>query len=194
MGFLRLFKKGVQDSNRFGAAPQSTRIAGVRWHGARVVHVGVAIMFIGIAGSGGYGKETQVAMRPGDKTTFGGYELAYVDLEANHGRNFTAMTAKMSIYREGELLAELKPAKAFYPSSNKWVSEIDVRRRLGGDLYLALTDADINQKLINLRIMVKPLINWIWIGSTVMCVGAAMVLLALCMPKKAAANTGKDES
>ena len=44
---------------------------------------------------------------------------------------------------------------------------MDIRRTLAGDLYLALTEVDSASKLINLTIFIKPLINWIWIGSGV---------------------------
>jgi cytochrome c biogenesis factor len=53
---------------------------------------------------------------------------------------------------------------------------------------------DPSSGLVNLKIMSKPLINWVWIGSMVMCVGAMMVIFALCLPKGAVvANVGKDE-
>ncbi|MHC5157879.1 MAG: cytochrome c-type biogenesis CcmF C-terminal domain-containing protein, partial [Planctomycetota bacterium] len=72
------------------------------------------------------------------------------------------------------------PAKAVYSASNKAVSDVDIKRTLGGDLYLALTEIDINNNnLINLRILIKPLINWIWIGSGLMVIGAILVLIAM---------------
>ena len=100
----------------------------------------------------------------------------YDVLKADHGPNFTAATANMSVYKASELIANLKPARAVYTASGKAVSEVDIHRTLAGDLYLALTDLDSSSKLINLRILIKPLINWIWIGSTVMIVGAVLVL------------------
>ena len=166
----------------------------LRWYGARIVHIGVAIMFIGIAGSGGYGKELEIAMRPGEKVDFEGYELTYDDMSADHGPNFTAVIAAVSVRVDGELITQLKPSQAVYTASGKRVPEIDVRRTLAGDLYMALTGMDVGSGLVNLKIMSKPLINWVWIGSMVMCVGAMMVILALCLPKGAVvANVGKDE-
>jgi cytochrome c-type biogenesis protein CcmF len=76
------------------------------------------------------------------------------------------------------LIAELTPARAVYNAGGKAVSEVDIRRTLAGDLYLALTDLDGSSKLINLRILVKPLINWIWIGNTVMILGVVLVLIS----------------
>ena len=140
-------------------------------------------MFIGIAGSGGYDIEKTVAMKTGEKTNIAQYELTFDDLKIEQGRNFTAAAANISVRRDNELIARLKPAKAYYSASKKNVSEIDIRRTLAGDLYLALTEVDNSQKLINLHIMIKPLINWIWIGSFVMVLGTLAVLFSLLKRK-----------
>ncbi len=146
-------------------------------------------MFIGIAGSGGYDMDKTVALRVGQKTNIAKYELTFQDLKVEHGRNFTAVAADISVHKGEKLIAQLKPAKAFYGASKKNVSEIDIRRTLAGDLYLALTEVDNSQKLINLRIMIKPLINWIWIGSFVMVLGTLAVMLSSLKQK---AITAKD--
>jgi len=161
----------------------------LRWYGARIVHLGIAVMFIGIAGSGGFDMDKTVAMRVGDKTNIARYELTFNDLKIEQGRNFTAVAANISVHKGGDLIAQLKPAKAFYGASKKNVSEIDIRRTLAGDLYLALTEVDNSQKLINLHIMIKPLINWIWIGSFVMVLGTLAVMLSSLKQK---AITAKD--
>ncbi len=161
----------------------------LRWYGARIVHLGVAVMFIGIAGSGGYAMEKTAALRVGDKTNIAEYELTLNDLKVEYGRNFIAVAADISVHKGEKLIAKLKPARAFYSASGKNVGEIDIRRTLAGDLYLALTEVDNNQKLINLLIMIKPLINWIWIGSFVMVLGTLAVLLSSFKQK---AITAKD--
>ena len=104
------------------------------------------------------------------------------------------MSAKISVRADGELITTLKPSQSVYSASGKRVPEIDVRRTLAGDLYMALTGMDPRSGLVNLKIMSKPLINWIWIGTMVMCVGAMVVIVALCLPKGAVVvNVGKDE-
>jgi cytochrome c-type biogenesis protein CcmF len=164
----------------------------LRWFGARIVHIGVVLAFIGIAGSGGYGTEELAALRPGEELSVAGFDLVYEGLDAKHGPNFTAVTAKISVYESVDpntpnttsdtqgrkLLARLGPAKAVYSASGKAVSEVDIRRTLREDLYLALTEVDAGSKMINLRVMVKPLVNWIWIGSIVMLLGATVVLIS----------------
>jgi cytochrome c-type biogenesis protein CcmF len=164
----------------------------LRWYGARIVHIGVVLAFVGIAGSGGYGTEELAALRPGEELSVAGFDIVYEGLDTEHGPNFTAVTANISVYESVDpntlntmsgtqgrkLLARLVPAKAVYSASGKAVSEVDIRRTLREDLYLALTEVDAGSKLINLRVMVKPLINWIWIGSIVMLLGTVVVLIS----------------
>ena len=180
------------EKKTFGRKPTSRKL---HWYGARIVHFGVALMFIGIAGSGGYGGETTEAMRPGETVTFQGYELTYDDMTAGHGDNYTAVVANVSVRSsDGELITQLKPAQAVYSGRDKSYSEIDVRRTLAGDLYLAMTGYNVSSKVINLRIMIKPLINWIWLGCCVMCIGVVMVIFVLCLQSKAMSmDSGRDE-
>lgn len=155
-----------------------------RTYGARIVHFGVALIFIGIAGSGGYDVQRQMSMVPGQREKIGDYELLYEALGADHGPNFTAMWAAVSIYQQDRLIIRLKPSKAVYSAGGKMVSEVDIHRTLGSDIYLALMDVDIPSKMINLRAMIKPLINWIWIGSGLLVIGAVMVVFHLIASRK----------
>lgn len=160
------------------AAMVKTKQMNWRACGARVVHLGVALIFIGIAGSGGYDIERQISMTPGQKEQIGDWQLVYESLGADHGPNFTSMWAAVSVYKQDKLIAQLKPAKAVYGTEQKAVSEVDIHRSLGSDFYLAIMDVDIASKVINLRVMIKPLINWIWIGSGLLVLGAVPVLVS----------------
>lgn len=156
-----------------------TRARGLRWYGTRIVHLGVVLVFVGMAGSGGYGSEKQVALRPGDRIEVGKFELVYDDLGVEHGPNFTAVTANVSVYKSQKKIDELAPSLAFYSRSGQRTSEVDIRRTWVGDLYLALTEVDTATRLINLTIYAKPLINWIWIGTILSVLGTALVVGAV---------------
>ncbi len=164
-------RKGRSGAQPFGPS--------LRWYGARVVHVGVLLAFVGIAGSGGFDVKKQVALNLGERLTVAGYGLTFEDLSANHGPNFTAVTARIAVDRNEKPLDTLSPSLAFYNQSGKRTSEVDIRRTLARDLYLALTEVDRAKELINLTVLIKPLINWIWIGSTLLVLGAGLVLAGL---------------
>ena len=171
-----------------------------RWYGAKLVHAGVVLMFIGIAGSGGYSTEQRASLTPGQTITAAGFNITYDNLTADHGSNFVGVTANMSVYEAGDsnmsdiedlsapnnkkFLTKMTPAQAVYNITGKRTSEVDIRRTLACDLYLALTDVDADSQRIGLQVLVKPLINWIWIGSCVMVLGTLAVLYALYQPKQ----------
>ncbi len=165
----------------------------LRWYGARVVHIGVLLAFVGIAGSGGFDTQKQVALRPGERVQVGRFELTYNDLNTTHGANFTAVKADVSVSREQTQIGKLSPSLALYSESGKRTSEVDIRRTLASDLYVALTEVDGASQLINLTIFIKPLINWIWIGSALMVLGTALVLAAGLARGRSSAQGGTGE-
>ncbi|MHC4397477.1 MAG: cytochrome c-type biogenesis CcmF C-terminal domain-containing protein, partial [Planctomycetota bacterium] len=150
----------------------------LRWYGARIVHIGVVLVFIGMAGSEGYDIEKQVALKRNEKIKVAGFDITFNELKADHGSTFTAVTADLLIHRGDELIAKLHPSQAYYSRSDKRTSEVDIKRTLAYDLYVALTEVDRSRDLINLNILIKPLINWIWIGSVVSVLGATLVLIS----------------
>jgi cytochrome c-type biogenesis protein CcmF len=157
----------------------------LRWYGTRIAHVGVVMVFFGIAGSGAYDVEKRAALIPGQSVTVGKYRVEFDELKADHsGANFIAVIADVSVYLATDSnepgsgsLYSLSPARAFYKNDKK-TSEVDVHRSLAGDFYVALVDVDRMNELINLRVLIKPLINWIWIGSTISVIGAAIVIFS----------------
>jgi cytochrome c-type biogenesis protein CcmF len=164
----------------------------LRWYGARIVHVGVVLVFIGIAGSGGYGTEKNAALRPNDKVSVAGFDIIFDGLKADHGPNFTAVTADISVHKGQKLIAKLSPSQAYYTRSDKRTSEVDIRRTLAYDLYVALAEVNKTDDLINLKVLVKPLINWIWIGSVVMIFGVILISASL-YTRKTIVSQGKDK-
>jgi cytochrome c-type biogenesis protein CcmF len=162
----------------------------LRWYGSRMAHVGVVLVFFGIAGSGAYDVEERAALIPGQSVTVGKYRVQFDELRADHsGANFIAVFADVSVYMAtdsneagSEPLFKLSPARAFYKNDKK-TSEVDIHRSLAGDFYVALADVDSSRRLINLRVLIKPLINWIWIGSTISVVGASLVIFSFYRKK-----------
>jgi cytochrome c-type biogenesis protein CcmF len=178
----------------------------LRWYGARVAHAGVIVTFVGMAASGAYDIEEQAALTVGQSMTVGKYKVKFDGLSADHGPNFTAVTAAVTVYHRldpndrsassrtdsnepgdsnGLVLTKLRPSQAYYSDSDERTSEVDVRRTFGGDLYVALTAVDVGRELINLKVLIKPLINWIWIGSTASVVGAVFVLISFYRRRRA---------
>ncbi len=169
---------GRYNKNRARSGEQSTARPNLRWYGARIVHIGVVLAFIGIAGSGGYGIEKRAALKPNDKINIAGFDITFDGLKADHGSTFVAVKADISVHKGEKLIASLNPSQAYYSRPNERTSEVDIKRTLTYDLYIALTEVDRTAGLINLTVLIKPLINWIWIGSIVSVFGVVLVLIS----------------
>ena len=154
----------------------------LRWYGARVVHISVVMMYVGIAASGAFSIEKQVVLKSGESVTVKNLNFKYEGLNAKHGSTFTAVGADIVVTKNSKGIGKLDPAIAYY--RNKQTSEVDIKRSLAGDIYLALTAVDNKTKLINLRVLIKPLVNWIWIGSFGLVIGTSMVLVSFYKRKK----------
>jgi cytochrome c-type biogenesis protein CcmF len=165
---------------------QSPARINLRWHGTRLVHLGVVLVFIGIAGSGGYDVEEKLAFEQGQQKTVAGFDITYEGLVADHGPNYTTVSANITIHKDGREIAKLTPSQAFYTTQDKSTKEVDIKRTLAYDLYVALEEFDSSTQLINLIVLVKPLINWIWIGSMISMLGTTLVLVALYRRKTSA--------
>jgi cytochrome c-type biogenesis protein CcmF len=155
---------------------------GLRWYGARIAHLSVVLIFFGIAGSGAYEVEKQAALTPGQSMDVGKFSVRYDDISAEHLPAFTAVTADVTVSRNQRVIAKLKPSRAYYRREQQ-TSEVDIRRTLAGDFYVAVTAVDTSTSLINLRVLIKPLINWIWIGSSGLVIGALLVLFSFYRPR-----------
>ena len=166
-----------------GRGPSSRRT--MRWYGARIVHISIVLMFVGMTGSGAYDIEKQAALRPGETIKAGKFEFKFDGVSTNPGPNFTAVVAKVAVSQGSELITTLNPSQPHYYSGAKPSSEVDIKRSLAGDIYVALVAVDEKSQLIKLRVLIKPLINWIWIGGGGLVLGTVLVLISFYWRKKA---------
>lgn len=78
----------------------------------------------------------------------------------------------------------LNLSQSYYYSGAKPTREVDIKRSLVGDIYVALIAMDKSTQLINLSVLIKPLINWIWIGGSGLVVGRVVVLISFYWRQK----------
>ena len=88
------------------------------------------------------------------------------------------MQAQVEVSKEGRLVTTLFPEKRTYVVSMMPMTEAAIDANLMRDLYVALGEPiaeDSNQWAV--RIYVKPLIRWIWLGALIMAFGGLLSLL-----------------
>lgn len=147
-----------------------------RRYGGYVVHLGVAIMVVGFAGSIGR-TQTEVSVAEGDSFRFAGYTFTYERLERSTPADKDVNLAVLHLRRDGGHVVTLRPQLNFHRDWEQPQSEIAIRSTPMADTYVILAGtADDGEAVF--RVHHNPLVMWVWAGAAVALAGglAALVL------------------
>jgi cytochrome c-type biogenesis protein CcmF len=138
-----------------------------RTNGGMIVHIGVVLLAIGIAASSSYGHHQEYTLKPGQSVTLSGHKLTYVNTRqvADEQRSSTIAAVRVDGHTE-------HPALRQFPNASQTVGSPAILSRPTGDVYLALLDSNSATNEITLRVIIEPLVSWIWIGGTVIFLGS----------------------
>src|SRR4029079_15010174 len=56
-------------------------------------------------------------------------------------------------------------------------TEVSIKVRVTEDVYLVLTGFDLESQQANLRVLINPLILWVWIGFLILAFGTLVCLI-----------------
>jgi len=174
------FYRGVRarrQITREGIMPAFFRLIGKnrRRYGGYLVHLGVVLVFVGIAGSSIFQRESLATLQKGESLQVGPYRLVYQGLTGYRTKSHQVAVATIAVLREGKPLGHLFPEKRFYPNFEP-NTEIALRISLLEDLYVILAGYEEGGKLATIRAFLNPLVIWIWIGGGVMVLGTLFAL------------------
>lgn len=143
--------------------------------GQQTAHIGVIIAVIGVAFTSSLSIERDVALGIGDTVNVQGYDFEVKDFHEVKGSNFDGMQAQVAVMKDGQAVTTLYPEKRTYIVSGMPITEAAIDASLMRDVYVALGEPiseDSNQWAV--RIYVKPLIRWIWLGAIIMALGSVL--------------------
>ncbi|MGE4296460.1 MAG: heme lyase CcmF/NrfE family subunit [Desulfovibrionaceae bacterium] len=136
--------------------------------GAYGVHFGLALAVLGVAVSGPYMTEAEAVLKPGESVQLEEYTFTYKDMREGHSPAMAYIEAELEVSRDGKAIGTLLPQRRLYRKFEQPYAEAGVLPGLGDELYATLLSSRAD-KTATLKVSVHPLINWIWIGSTLMC-------------------------
>ncbi len=125
-----------------GEAPVLALLALVRRnrrrYGGYIVHIGIAVLFVGVAASSSFQHTTELGLSPGQSVRVGAYKLRYVrptaDVTPKYDTAHTGATltlgALIDVTRGGRHVATLNPGEGFYESGE--ASQGTVGSLIGG--------------------------------------------------------------
>ena len=171
-----------------------------RRYGGYIVHMGMVLIFLGLAGNG-FKKDEQVLLKLGQEMTIGKYTLRNDGLKVADDGQKQMTTAYIAVSVDGEPVDTLYPAKwAYRNREEEPTTEVAIRRSIAEDLYivLAFQASDLAAQTATLQVVVNPLVDWIWFGFGVLALGTGIALLperaysfaAAKLPAEAATASG----
>ncbi len=147
----------------------STLVRQRRRYGAYLAHVGLAVVVLGIAASNFWQQERDVTLQPGATASVGGYSLTYTGSEQRQLGDHTELVALM---RFGDLT--LEPARATYAGlGGQSLTHVAISTTPVADVYVILVGTNPDGSAA-FRILVNPLVSWIWAGGIVIIVGVVL--------------------
>lgn len=162
------------------AATSAVEIArrGIRNAGGYVVHLGVAIMVVGFAGSLAR-TQTEVVSRPGETFNFSSYAFTFERLERSAAPDKDVNLAVLRVERDGRHVAKLRPQLNLHRNWDQPQSEIAIRSTPMADLYVILAAAPGAgpEAEAVFRIHHNPLVMWVWAGALVSVIGGLVALV-----------------
>jgi len=148
-----------------------------RRYGGYIVHVGIMLMFLGFAGQG-FHREEQVPLKVGQQTTVGPFTVRHDALRVTTDAQKQMVTADVAVFENGKQIDRMQPARWFFAKhEDEPTTEVAIRRAVSEDLYLVLGSYNVSTQEATYKIVINPLVNWIWFGFAVMALGTLLALL-----------------
>ncbi len=161
-------------TGRRGSFARLWRLPRADW-GKSVAHSGFGITILGIAGLMAWEVEDVRVAAIGETFSVAGYDLRLDDVKELRGPNYFSTTAFLTLIQDGKEIAELTPEKRVYPVAGMPTTEAGIDNGFLRDVYVAMGDRQ-NDGSWAVRTYIKPLANWIWLGTIVMALGGILSL------------------
>jgi len=156
-------------------------------YGGYIVHVGIVFMFIGFTGHA-FDIEKEFGLKKDETNHLGGYTFVLQNIREEERPNHYAWIADLHVSdASGKEIVMLHPEKRIYfhrnpdPERRQPHSELDIYSTMKQDIYSIFNSVDLENGVAYLKIMINPLVNWVWFGGFIFVLGT---LVALWPPKK----------
>ena len=146
------------------------------YYGMQLAHIGFAVTAVGVALVSSGGIERDVKMSPGDSVSINEYRFEFQGTSEVVRVNFKADQGIINVYENDQFITVLKPEKRYYFSQmSNAMTDAAIHANLSRDLFVALGE-ELDDGAWAVRLQVKPLIRWIWLGAVFMMLGSFLAI------------------
>ena len=179
-GILMEWQRGTRSRHRtsgenYGTAFVRLIMANRPRYGGYIVHLSVVMVTLGIVGTSFFGVQKDVVLSPGQSTQIEDYELVFLGTVETHKGNRTEFSSTVQVFRNGDPLETIRTKRSFYPSFNMASTNAAIRSTPVEDLYIVPSE-NLADGSVGFRVLVNPLIWWMWVAGPVMLIGTVIAL------------------
>ncbi|NOZ03325.1 MAG: heme lyase CcmF/NrfE family subunit [FCB group bacterium] len=187
VAILLEFYRGINARRRrFGENPAQALWRMIRKnrsrYGGYIVHLGIVFMFVGFVGAA-FNQEKEFSLKPGESEHVGEYNFQLKNLREEERLNHYAWIADLRVSdTHGKFITNLHPEKRVYffrnpdPDRRQPHSELDIYEGIIRDIYSVFTGIEVEKNTAYFKIMINPLVWWVWLGGYVLVFGALVSL------------------
>ncbi len=166
----------ARDHTNIISAVGDLTMRNTRRYGGYVVHFGMVLVFIGIAGSA-FNKDIQMEMAPGQSLSIGPYTILCQNFDQVANDNYQSERATLEVFRKGHSEMMLYPQRRLYLASQVTETMVAVQSTAWRDLYVVYAGRSPDTGKPVIHAYLNPLVKWIWFGGIVVVLGTGLAML-----------------
>jgi cytochrome c-type biogenesis protein CcmF len=177
LDFFRAVRARRRSGDGWSAATWGLLLRQNRRYGGFIVHLGILVIALGVAGSQAWSVQKEITLDKGQSAELAGYRVRFDGLSASEESNHAKVTGAFTVTNGRAGGEMLYPAKKFYPQEQTPIAAVDYRLGLFEDFYLVLGEFARDGSHATIKVQVNRMVSWLWLGGLVLTLGAALAIL-----------------
>jgi cytochrome c-type biogenesis protein CcmF len=160
----------------FLSAAVNLTLKNKRRYGGYIVHLGIALMFVGFAGNAFNHQATQ-RLTTGQEMEVGSYKLKMTGYHEGQTPSYEYGQVVLEVFKDGKPIRTLKPERRLFKTGDRQsTTTVALHSTPKEDMYVVFAGMSEDSKA-EIAAHVNPLVFWIWVGSAILVFGAVITLL-----------------
>ena len=164
-----------RDGSSILSAVGELTMRNTRRYGGYIVHFGMVLIFIGIAGSA-FNQDIQREMAIGQTITVGPYTILCQNFDQVANDNYQSDRATLEVFRNGHSEMMLYPERRFFLASQVTETVVANESTPIRDLYVVYAGRSPETNKPVIHAYLNPLVKWIWFGGVVVVLGTGLAM------------------
>ncbi len=147
-----------------------------RRYGGYIVHLGMLLLACGIIGSSAFATQRLATLAPGQDAAIGEYRVRFDGLAQETRGGALSIIGRLRVFAGTRDLGAFEARRNLFLRSQDATTDVALRSTPRDDLYVILAGWTADGRA-TLRLLVNPMMMWIWAGGLVLTAGAVIAML-----------------